>query len=131
MRRLSREARTRIIHALCEGVSVNATARQTGASKVTILKLLADVGEVVLDYQRRVLVNLPCKRVQCDEIWSFVQCKERIVPRDEKGRGRGDCWTWTAICDETKVIPSGTLARETPTLPSYSWRTWLRVSRTA
>lgn len=105
MRRLSREARTRIIHALCEGTSINATARQTGVSKVTILKLLADVGTVVLDYQRKTLVNLSCKRVQCDEIWSFVQCKEKNVPRDEKGRGHGDAWTWTAIDADTKLIP--------------------------
>ena len=105
MRRLSRESRVRILHALCEGVSINATARQTGASKVTILKLLADVGEIVLDFQRRTFVNLPCKRVQCDEIWSFVGCKAANLPRDEKGRGRGDCWTWTAIDEETKLIP--------------------------
>src|SRR5437016_9733693 len=104
MNRLSTEARTRILHALCEGASVNATARQTGASKVTILKLLAEVGTAVLDYQRRVLVNLPCKRVQCDEIWAFVGCKEKRVAVDERGRGRGDCWTWTAICADTKIV---------------------------
>jgi len=103
--RLSADRRTQILAALCEGVSINATARLTGASKVTILKLLADVGTVVLDYQRRVMVNLPCKRLQCDEIWSFVGCKERNVPRDEKGRGRGDAWTWTAIDAETKLVP--------------------------
>ena len=105
MRRISRESRVRVLAALCEGASINATERQTGVSKVTILKLLADVGNVVLDYQRRILVNLPCKRVQCDEIWSFVQCKERLVPRDEKGRGRGDAWTWTAVCEDTNLIP--------------------------
>src|SRR5689334_10492965 len=105
MNRLSTEKRVQILFALCEGASVNATARQTGASKVTILKLLAEVGTAVLDYQQRTLVNLPCKRVQCDEIWSFVGCKEKRVPRDEKGRGRGDAWTWTAIWADTKVIP--------------------------
>jgi len=105
MNRLSTEKRVQILFALCEGVSVNATARQTGASKVTILKLLAEVGTAVLDYQRKALVDLPCKRVQCDEIWSFVGCKEKNVPRDEKGRGRGDAWTWTAICADTKLIP--------------------------
>lgn len=105
MNRLSTEKRVQILYALCEGASVNATARQTQTSKVTILKLLADVGAAVLDYQRKTLVNLPCTKVQCDEIWSFVQCKEKNVPRDEKGRGRGDAWTWTAICADTKLIP--------------------------
>lgn len=105
MNRLSTEKRVQILFALCEGASVNATARQTGASKVTILKLLAEVGTAVLDYQRKTLINLPCKRIQCDEIWSFIGTKEKNVPRDEKGRGRGDAWTWTAIDEESKLIP--------------------------
>ncbi len=105
MNKLSTTKRAQILYALCEGTSVNATARQTGASKVTILKLLAEVGTAVLDYQRATLVNLPCTQIQADEIWSFVGCKEKNVPRDEKGRGRGDAWTWTAICADTKLIP--------------------------
>lgn len=64
-----------------------------------------EIGPVCLDYQRKTLVNLPCKRLQADEIWAFIGCKERQVPLDERGRGRGDCWTWTAICDTTKVVP--------------------------
>src|ERR1035437_2844212 len=105
MNRLTSERRAQILAALCEGASVSATARQTGVSKVTILKLLADIGPVCLDYQRAMLVNLPCKRVQCDEIWSFVGCKERNVPRDEKGCGRGDAWIWVAVDADTKLVP--------------------------
>jgi len=74
-------------------------------SKVTILKFLAEIGETCSDYQRATLVNLPCKKVQADEIWAFVGCKERNVPLDEKGRGRGDAWTWTAIDADTKLVP--------------------------
>ena len=105
MNRLTTEKRTAILAALCEGMSINATSRMTGASKVTILKLLGDIGPICLDYQRETLVDLPCKRVQCDEIWSFVATKEHNVPRDERGRGRGDAWIWVAICDDTKIIP--------------------------
>lgn len=105
MNRLSTEKRTAILAALCEGASINSTARQTGVSKVTILKLLAEVGQAVLDYQRSTLVNLPCKKIQVDEVWSFVGCKERRVPREERGMGRGDAWTWTAICADTKLVP--------------------------
>jgi IS1 family transposase len=111
MNRLSVETRTRILAALCEGASINATSRQTSVSKVTILKLLAEVGEAVLDYQRKTLVNLPCKKVQADEVWSFVQCKEKNVPKAEKGMGRGDAWTWTAICADTKIIPCWHIGR--------------------
>ena len=105
MNRLTTEKRTTILAALCEGASINATSRITGVSKVTILKLLRDIGPVCLDYQRKTLVDLPCKRLQCDEVWSFVGAKERNVPRDERGRGRGDAWIWVAICADTKVIP--------------------------
>ena len=105
MNRLSTEKRVQILYALCEGASVNATARQTGASKVTILKLLAEVGTAVLDYQQRVLVNLPCTKVQCDEIWSFIAKKQKRVRPSERGTNVGDCWTWTALCADTKLVP--------------------------
>ena len=105
MNRLSTEKRATILAALCEGVSINATSRMTGVSKVTILKLLRDIGPVCLDYQRATLVDLPCKRLQCDEVWSFVGDKERNIPLDERGRGRGDVWIWAAICADTKLIP--------------------------
>ena len=105
MNRLSTEKRATILAALCEGVSINATSRMTGVSKVTILKLLRDIGPVCLDYQRATLVDLPCKRLQCDEVWSFVGAKERNIPLDERGRGRGDVWIWAAICADTKLIP--------------------------
>jgi IS1 family transposase len=105
MNRLSTERRAQILAALCEGASINATSRQTGASKVTILKLLAEVGQVVLDYQRATFVNVRAERIQCDEIWSFVGAKEKNIPRDERGRGRGDAWTWTALDADTKLVP--------------------------
>ena len=105
MNRLSTEKRAQILAALCEGASVSAAARQGRVSKVTALKLLRDIGKVCSDYQRETLVDLPCKRIQCDEVWSFIGCKERNVPRDEKGRGRGDAWIWAAICADTKLVP--------------------------
>jgi IS1 family transposase len=49
---------------------------------------------------------LRCKRIQCDEIWSFVYAKEKNVPADGKGEfGFGDVWTWTAIDADTKLVP--------------------------
>lgn len=105
MNRLSAERRAQIIAALCEGASINSTARQTGASKVTILKLLADIGPVCLDYQRSAFVDLPCRRLQLDEIWGFIQCKQARLALDERGRGRGDVWVWVALCADTKLVP--------------------------
>jgi IS1 family transposase len=91
---------------MVEGVSIRSIARLTGASKNTILKLLEDAGRVCSEYQDKVMRELPCKRVQVDEIWSFIQAKEKNVPAGKKGLGIGDVWTWTALDAETKLIPS-------------------------
>ena len=106
MNRLTLAKRTAVVAALVEGASVRATGRMTGVAKGTILKLLAEVGARCLAYQDDTLVDLPCTVVQCDEIWSFVGAKERNIPAEEKGLGRGDVWTWTAICADTKLVPS-------------------------
>jgi IS1 family transposase len=79
----------------------------TGAAKGTVLKLLADIGQACSEYQDRVLRNLPCKRIQCDEIWSFCYSKDKNVPDDKIGQfGYGDVWTWTAIDADSKLVPS-------------------------
>ena len=70
-------------------------------------KLLVDVGAACVEYQDAALRNLPCKRIQCDEIWSFVYAKQKNVPAERKGEfGIGDVWTWTAIDADTKLVPS-------------------------
>jgi len=96
--------RTAVIRSLIEGNSVRATCRMTGTAKGTVLRLLTQIGEVCAAYQDRALVKLPCREIQCDEIWSFVGAKEKNVPRQERGQGRGDCWVWTALCAQTKLI---------------------------
>jgi len=106
MNKLSDDRRARIVAALVEGNSVRATCRLTGTAKGTVLRLLGEIGAACLAYQQDAFQNLPCKTVQCDEIWSFVSAKEKNFPREEKGQGRGDAWTWTAICADTKLVPS-------------------------
>jgi IS1 family transposase len=107
MNKLTQEKRVRVISALVEGNSVRATVRMTGAAKDTVLKLLVEIGRVCADYQKRVFRNLPCKRIQCDEIWSFCYAKQKNVPADKQGQfGYGDVWTWTALCADTKLVPS-------------------------
>src|SRR5512138_1129427 len=107
MNRLPIERRCQIISALVEGNSIRSTVRMTGASKNTIVKLLCDVGAACEDYQHRVMRNLPCRRLQCDEIWSFCGMKQRNVPEHRRGEyGIGDVWTWVALCAETKLVPT-------------------------
>lgn len=99
--------RAQILGLLVEGNSINSTCRITGAAKATVLKLLTDVGQACAEFQNEVLRNLPCKRVQCDEVWSFVGAKQKNVPAELQGTfGMGDVWTWTAICADTKLIAS-------------------------
>ena len=107
MNRLSLEDRARILSCLVEGKSMRAATRMTGKSINTVTKLLVDVGIACAKYQHQTLRNLPCKRVQCDEIWSFCGMKQKNVPQVQKGiYGIGDVWTWTAICADTKLMPS-------------------------
>jgi len=107
MNRLSLKRRTDVISCLTEGNSVRGTSRITSAAKGTVLKLLADVGTACARYQDKVLRNLPCKRIQCDEIWSFCFAKEKNLRPELKDKfGYGDVWTWAAICADTKLVPS-------------------------
>lgn len=106
MNKLDIKKRSQILHMLVEGNSLRATARMADVSRNTVDKLLRDVGIACLAYQDEHLRNLPCKRVQCDEIWSFVYSKGKNVPEDKKGQfGFGDIWTWVAICPDTKLVP--------------------------
>lgn len=107
MNRLSIKSQAQIIRCLVDGNSIRATSRITGVSKTTIAKLLVDVGNACSEYQDKTLRNLPCKRIQCDEVWSFCYSKKKNVPEKFKGQfGYGDVWTWTAICADTKIVPS-------------------------
>lgn len=106
MNRLPIEKRARIVSCFAEGNSLRSTSRMVDVSLVTVLKFLKDMGTVCSEYQDRILRNLPCQRVQADEIWSFVYAKDKNLPLDEIGKGKGSVWTWTAICADTKLVPS-------------------------
>src|SRR5215210_7980694 len=106
MNQLSPQRRAQIVRALCEGNSIRSTSRMTGAAVNTVVNLLVDLGSACSEYQDRSMRNLPCKRLQCDEIWSFCYAKEKNVPLELQGQfGYGDVWTWTAIDAQTKLVP--------------------------
>ena len=101
MNRLDTETRCRVINALIEGCSIRATSRMTGVAIKTVVKLAVDAGEAAFEYQDRVLRNLNCERIQCDEIWSFVGAKATNVTRDNGAVG--DVWTWAALDADSKL----------------------------
>jgi IS1 family transposase len=112
MNRLPLDHRARIIGMLVEGNSLRATSRMADVSINTVTKLLVDVGEACERYQDSALRDLKCKRIQCDEIWSFVYAKAKNVPEKMRGAwGVGDVWTWVAMDADSKLVPSWGVGR--------------------
>ncbi|WP_310644694.1 DDE-type integrase/transposase/recombinase [Limnohabitans sp.] len=107
MNRLSLSDRAQVLALLCEGMGVNAVCRVTGASKMTVLKLLADAGSACAGYMDAHLRNLQTKRIECDEIWSFCYAKQKnVAAAIAAPEGAGDVWTWTAIDADSKLMVS-------------------------
>ncbi|HXG55387.1 MAG TPA: DDE-type integrase/transposase/recombinase [Vicinamibacterales bacterium] len=106
MNKLSTAKRVAVVSALVEGCSIRSTVRMTGVSKNTISKLLLQLGAACTRYQDETLRNLPCKRLQADETWSFVGGKDKNISTEQKAQGLGSIWTWTAIDADTKLIAS-------------------------
>jgi IS1 family transposase len=106
MNKLSTADRAKIVAALVEGCGINAITRMTGISKPTVLKLLADLGKACYAYHDAHVRGLNCKRIQCDEIWSFVGAKQKNVTTEQMEGGWGDVWTWTALDADTKLMVS-------------------------
>lgn len=107
MNKLSPEARVQILTLLCEGMAIRAITRVTGASKNTVAKLLADVGQACAAYHDQHVRGLTSKRIQMDEIWSFVYAKNDNVKRAKSApEEAGDVWTWTAIDADSKLLVS-------------------------
>jgi IS1 family transposase len=107
MNTLSKEKRAAVVAALVEGNSIRATVRMTGVAKNTVTKLLADLGRACAAYQSQTLVNLRSRRIQCDEIWSFVYAKAKNADPAMVAAGQaGDVWTWVALDADSKLAVS-------------------------
>src|SRR5437588_922859 len=105
MNKLSTDKRATVVSCLVEGNSIRATVRMTGVARNTVVNLLCDLGRACSEYQDKVFRNLSCKRVQCDEIWSFVYAKEKNTTAEQRAKGCGDVWTWVALDPDTKLVP--------------------------
>lgn len=103
MNQLSTEKRIAVVNALVEGNSLRGTARMTGVARMTIEKLLRDLGAACVAYHNANVRSLKSRRIQCDEIWAFVGAKQKNVPQEKRGQW-GDIWTWTAIDADSKLI---------------------------
>jgi IS1 family transposase len=106
MNRLSTEKRVQIVRAMVEGNSVRSITRMTGVCQEAILKLLRELGTACATYHDEMIRGIKSRRIQCDEIWSFVGAKQKNVSEEKMATGWGDVWTWTAIDADSKLVVS-------------------------
>lgn len=106
MNRLPLQKRVQIINMLVEGMSLRATSRIADVSINTVTKLLVDTGKACIAFHGEWVHSLSSKRIQCDEIWSFVYAKEKNTTEEMKENGSGDAWTWVGIDADTKLVVS-------------------------
>jgi len=103
---LPRSKQVAVLSSLVEGVSVRGTERLVDVSRETVLSLLVRVGNgcaALLDERMR---DLPCKRLELDELWAFVQKKQRNVREEEDGSRVGDTWTYVASTPSPSSCPA-------------------------
>lgn len=116
MNKLSTEERARVVTALLEGNSINSTCRMTGVAKMTVLKLLRDVGTACLAHHDAAVRRVTSRKIQCDEVWSFCYAKDKNLPPEMRGRRDvGSVWTWTALDADSKLMVSWHLGQRTLT----------------
>ena len=108
---LKKEKQQAVVGALVEGSSIRSTERMTGVHRDTIMRLMLRVGdgcEALMDSELR---NLGCRRIQVDELWGFVQKKQRHVRANEDPNRVGDFWTFVAIDADSKLVPTFRLGK--------------------
>lgn len=116
MNRLTPQTRSQVISCLVDGCSIRATVRITGVCKKAVMRLLVDAGNVCADYQDKMLRNLKTRRIQADEVWSWIACKKANVTPDimKKNPHAGDVWLWVALDADSKLVISHIVGSRTP-----------------
>jgi IS1 family transposase len=108
MNRLDSTTRAQVIGCLIEGCSIRSTVRMTGVAKKTVMRVLCEVGAICEVYQDDVFRNLRCKRLQLDECWAWIYCKERNRTEEiaRKNPHAGDVWLWVCVDADSKLVLS-------------------------
>lgn len=103
---LSMDKQILTVNALAEGSSIRAVERITGIHRDTIMRLGVKIGDACTRMMKETMVNLPCKKIQLDELWGFVGCKRRNLKKTKKNKEEnGNIWTFVALDSETKAVP--------------------------
>lgn len=101
---LSIEKQAIALGALCEGSSIRSVERMTGIHRDTIMRLGVRVGEACAKLMDAQMRELPCQRLEVDEIWGYVGKKQRAL-REDDSEDLGDVWTFVALDPESKAVP--------------------------
>ena len=101
---LSPEKQVAVIAALCEGSSIRAVERMTGVHRDTIMRLAVKIGTACAAKMDAMMRDLPCNRIELDEIWGFIAKKDKHVTKED-GPNVGSVWTFVGIDAETKLVP--------------------------
>jgi len=129
---LSREKQLLVLNALVEGVGIRATERLTGVSRETVLSLLVRVGHGCASLLDEKMVGLSSTRLELDEIWSFVHCKQKHITGRHDPLKVGDTWVFTAIDPDSKLMPVFLIGKRTEEntvafLNDLAWRFTNRI----
>jgi len=120
MNRLSLARRTQIINCLVEGNSIRSTERMTDTHRDTVMRLMVQVGDGCAKLMDEQMRGLSCQRIQIDEIWSYVQKKQRQVTQTDDKSRVGDQWTFVALDPDTKLVPAWRIGkRDLPTATAF------------
>ncbi len=120
MNRLPFDRRVQAINCLVEGSSIRSTERMVGAHRDTIMRLLVQVGEGCAKLMHDQMRDLGCRRIQVDEIWTYVAKKQRRVTAADDSSRVGDQWTFVALDADTKLIPTYRIGkRDLPTATAF------------
>lgn len=138
---LETEKAVMVLKLLVEGASVRSTERVTGVHRDTILKLLVLVGEKCEKLMGRLIVNVPCRDVECDEIWAYVGKKEgHKAPAEAHDSSIGDQYYFALgsqiqTATEHATVAAGTRwsmnhileCAQVGNCTPYQWQTRMRI----
>jgi IS1 family transposase len=113
MNRTPLARRTQIIGALVEGNSIRSVERMTDTHRDTIMRLMVEVGTGCAKLHDEQMRNLSCRRIQCDEIWSYVKIKQGNIAKGVTKTRIGDQWTFVALDPDTKLVPAYLVGKRT------------------
>src|SRR5687767_4158605 len=113
MNRLPLRTRAQVISSLVEGNSIRSTERMFNVHRDTVMRTLVEVGNGCATIMNDQMRDLPSRRIQVDEIWAYVQKKQRMVTSQDERSRVGDMWTFVALDPETKLVPSYLVGKRT------------------